>query len=118
MARAIYEMKLKEGFFPALSGAEALHMQNNLASGALLEEDVTIRVAVTAEHTLKMFTLCKTMYDTEKYTFKEIHSAIKAVATEMGYFAEAESVADMITTWTERVGEDMPLSEFEEWLLG
>ena len=118
MARAIYEIKLKESYFPALSGAEALNMQNNFTSGDLQEEDVDIRVAVTAEHTLKMFMLCKTMYDMEKYTTKEIACSIKALATEMGYFSETERLADMVTTWTERVSEDMTPQELQEWLIG
>ena len=118
MVRAIYEVRLKENYFPALSGAEALHMQNSFTSGNLQEEDVDIRVAVTAEHTVKMFLLCKTMYDMDKFDFKEIWSAIKALAVEMGYFAEAEKLADMVTTWTERISEDMTLQEFQEWLIG
>lgn len=118
MARAIYEIKLKESYFPAMSGAEALHMQNSFTSGDLQEEDVELRVCVTAEDTVKMFLLCKTMYDMEKYTFKEIWSAVKALATEMGHFAEAERLADMVTTWTERVSEDMTIQEFQEWLIG
>lgn len=118
MARAIYEVRLRENYFPAMSGAEALHMQNSFTSSTLQEEDVDIRVCVTAENTLKLFLLCKTMYDMEKFTFKEIWSAVKALAVETGHFAEAEKLADMVTTWTERVSEDMTLQEFQEWLIG
>ena len=117
MVRAIYEIKLKESYFPAMSGAEALHMHNSVTSGTLQEEDLDIKVAVNAEDTLKLFLLCKTMYDMEKFTFKEVWSAVKSLAVEMGYFASAEKLADTVTTWTERLAEDMTLQEFQEWLI-
>ena len=119
MTRAIYEIKLKESYFPASSGAEALEMMNNgNVSSGLTEDDVVMRIVATSDHTIKLFLLCKTMYDMEKYSFKEVYSAVRALAVEMGYFAEAVQIADLVTTWTERISEDMTLTEFQEWLIG
>lgn len=119
MAREIYEIKLRENYFPALSENDAIDMANSVTDNARLEPlDVIVTKVVPDENTMKMFVLAKTMYDTEKFNYKEIHAAITALAVQLGYYANAEQLADMVTTWTERVSEDITLNEFEEWLIG
>ena len=118
MGRAIYEIKLRENYFPATSAEDALEMQRNgNCSGILQEGEVIVTPRVGEESTIKLFLLAKTMYDMEKYTYAEVKSAVTALAREMGYFAEAEQFAETVTTWVERF-DDMPRSEFEEWLIG
>lgn len=118
MARRIYEIKLRNGYVPALSEAEALEMQSGGSiSGCLHEDDVSISICIPEADTVKMFLLAKTMYDTEKFSYQEVAAAVKAVAVELGYFRIAEDVVDMITTWVERF-EELPADEFKEWLLG
>ena len=119
MARAIYEVKLRENYFPALSENDAVDMANSVTDNARLTSfDVVSQVVVPEENTMKLFTLAKTMYDLDRFSFKEIRAAVVALAVEMGYYTIAEQVADMITTWTERVSEDMTPGEFEEWVIG
>lgn len=118
MARAIYEIKLKEHFFPALSKADALEMQYNGGCAGLTEDDVTINMTVNEEHTLKLFTLAKTLYDMDKFNIHEIEAALRAVVCEMGYTDIQQEVTDTVTRWIERVGEEMTIVELEEWLLG
>ena len=118
MARAIYQIKLRESYFPATSIEDALEMQRNgNSSGQLQDYEVTVTPRLGEESTIKLFLLAKTMYDMEKYTYLEVKSAVTALAREMGYFAEAEQFAETITTWVERF-DDMPRDEFEEWLMG
>lgn len=119
MARAIYEVKLRENYFPALSENDAVEMANSVTDNArLTSQDVVTQVTVPEDHTMKLFTLAKTMYDLDRFNFKEIKAAVTALAVEMGYYTTAEQLADMVTTWTERVSEDMTLGEFEEWVIG
>lgn len=116
MARGLYEIKLKERFIPALSEDDAIEMYRN-GDSALTEEEVIITPLVEEEHTMKLFILAKTMMSTEKFNSEEIAAAIRALATEFGYFLEDAHIADCILTWTERF-DDMSLSELEEWIIG
>lgn len=119
MARGIYEIKLKEHYFPALSSADAVDMRNNGACEENLSEgEVEVSLLVKEEHTMQLFLLAKTMYDMEKFTCEEVEAVISALAREMGYFSIAEDIADCVTQWIERVAEDMTLHELEEWMLG
>ncbi len=118
MARGIYEIQLNERFFPALSGLDALEMQRNGSGCGLSEDEVSIKLVVAEEHSMKMFLLAKTMYDSDKFNYKEVRAAVRAVALELGYVATCDQVADCVTTWIERVGEDMTVTEFEEWMIG
>lgn len=118
MAREIYELKLKDRFFPALSAADALEMHmNGDRHNALTEEAVEVGVIVKGEHTMKLFILAKTMYDTEKFEWNEVGAAVCALARELGYYKNAAEVANCVLTWVERF-EDMTLSELEEWIIG
>lgn len=118
MARGIYEIKLKQRFFPALSEQDALEMQRNGACNGLSEDEVEIGLIVSEEHAMKMFMLAKTMYDFDNFTVNEVRAAVRAVATELGYFATYEQVAECIIDWIERVGEDMTVTELQEWMIG
>ena len=119
MARGIYEIKLKEHLFPALSAADAVEMRNNgNCEEALQEHEVEVNLLVKEEHAMQLFLLAKTMYDMEKFNCKEIETVVSALAREMGYFSIAEDIADCVTLWIERVAEDMTLLEVEEWMLG
>jgi hypothetical protein len=118
MARAIYEVKLRENYFPATSVEDALEMQRNgNCCGLLQESEFIVTPRLGEESTIKLFLLAKTMYDMEKYTYQEVKAAVTALSREMGYFAEAEQFAETVTTWIERF-DDMPRSEFEDWLMG
>lgn len=118
MARGIYEIKLKDNFFPALSEEEALEMQNNGNCRAhLVDDEVEVTKIVSEEHTVKLFLLAKTMYDTEKFEYNEVESAVNALARELGYYNISSEVTDCVIKWVERF-EDMALSELEEWIIG
>lgn len=117
MARGIYEVKLKERYFPAISAEDALEMQNNGTTGALLENETEVTCIVKEEHTMKLFLLAKTMNDTEKFEFNEVESAVCALARELGYYNTYAEVANCVLTWVERFDE-MTLSDLEEWIIG
>lgn len=119
MARGIYEVKLKQNYFPALSAADAVEMRNNGNCEEVIPEDeVEVKLVVQEDHTMQLFLLAKTMYDLEKFTFQEIEAVLVALAREMGYFGIAEDIADCVTLWVERVAEDMKIHELEEWIIG
>lgn len=119
MARGIYEVKLKEHYFPALSAAEAVEMQNNgSCNGNLQTEEVEVNLIVKEEHTMQLFLLAKTMYDMEKFDYHEVEAVVCALAREMGYFNIAAEVADCVIKWVERVAEDMTIHDLEEWVIG
>ena len=118
MARGIYEVKLKEHYFPAQSEEDALQMQNNGNCRApLADDEVFVSLLVKEEHTMKLFTLAKSMYDTEKFEYKEVKAALSALAFQLGYYNSVD-VAECIISWVERIAEDMTASELEEWLIG
>ena len=119
MARGIYEIKLRENFLPALSESDAVDMLEGVTDNARIQKlDVEVSLKVPDEQTMKLFILAKSMYDLDKFTYQEICAATQALVRELGYFADAEDLADTICRWTERVSEDMTLTEFEEWLIG
>jgi hypothetical protein len=119
MSRGIYEIKLKDNLFPALSAAEAVEMRNNcIGSCHLQDEEVEVKLIVSADHTMQMFLLAKTMYDMEKFTAPEIDAVIRALALQMGYINNHKEVADCVIKWVERAAEDMTLHELEEWIIG
>lgn len=118
MPRTFYQIKLKECFFPALSSEDALDMYNNGAcNGGLHKDEVEIGVAVNAEHTMKLFLLAKTMYDSEKFDANEVEAAVRAVACQMGYPFTCEQIAESVVLWVERVCDDMTAAEMEEWMI-
>ena len=119
MARGIYEIKLRENYFPALSAADAVEMRNNgNCEDSIHPDDVEVELVVQEEHAMRLFLLAKTMYDTEKFTCHEVEVVIASLAREMGYFTNAEKIADCVTQWIERVAEDMSLHDLEEWIIG
>lgn len=119
MARGIYQIKLKDSYFPALSSADAVEMRNNGNTDVDLSDDeVEVSLIVQEEHTVRLFLLAKMMYDMEKFSCQEVEVALSALAREMGYFGIAEDIADCVTLWVERVAEDMTPHELEEWIIG
>lgn len=119
MARGIYEARLKNRFYPALCEGDAMEMQvNGVCHCGLTDEDIEVSLVVKEEHTMKLFVLAKSMYDSEKFEYLEVKSAVSAVAIKMGYYTTYEEVAECVISWVERVAEDMTLSELEEWLIG
>ena len=118
MARAIYEIKLKNRLFPALNEQDALEMQETFVYSRMHDEDVVATCVVQEEHTMKLFFLAKSMYDAEKFEYLEVKAAVSALALKLGYYTTHEEVADCVISWVERVAEDMTVSELEEWLIG
>ena len=119
MARGIYEVKLKEHYFPALSATDAVDMRNNIScEDVVSSEETEVSLLVKEDDTMQLFLLAKTMYDMEKFNCEEVEAVVAALARKMGYFNNAEEIADCVTLWVERVAEDMTLHELEEWMLG
>ena len=117
MARGIYEIKLKNRYFPALSEADALEMLNNSTClGTLQEEEVKVECVVKEEHTMKLFVVAKTMCDAELLESNEIESAVCALARELGYYNTYAEVTDCVLTWVDRFT-DMTMGELEEWII-
>lgn len=118
MARGLYEIKLKERYFPALSAADALEMQANGELPKILhEEDVDVKLIVKEDHTMRLFLLAKTMYDMDKFEYNEVETVVGALAREMGYFNNYAEVTDCVLTWVERF-DDMTTVDLEEWIIG
>lgn len=117
MARAIYEIKLREHYFPALSENDALEMQINGGCHGLPDGDLVATPIVTEEHTMKLFVLAVTMYDTGIFTCTEVEKSVSSLARELGYYNNADELADAVIRWVERL-DGMTLSEVEEWLIG
>ena len=119
MARGIYEVRLKNRLFPALSEEDALEMQvMGNCRGGVSEEDMQVSMLVKEEHAMKLFYLAKSMYDSEKFEWTEVEAAVQSLAIRLGYYTNYQEVTDCVITWTERVAEDMTLEEFQEWLIG
>lgn len=118
MARAIYEIKLKENYFPAMSAEDALELQ---ASGDYknipTDEEVEVYLVVKEDDTMKLFLFTKTLMDTDKFTSNEIEVAVCALAKELGYFRNYSEVARCVIMWVERF-ESLTLAELEEWIIG
>lgn len=117
MAREIYEIKLKDPYFPAASVREAVEM--------LKQKDITlffndpgieVNTVVTNADTVKLFVLAKTMYDTDRFELNQIRAAVKGLASQMGYYLESDKITECVLSWTEKFDE-MDLSELEEWLI-
>lgn len=116
MAKELYEIKLKERYYPASSVDEALEVQcGGDLETCLSEDDYEVSVVVKEEHTMKLFVLAKVMQDMERYVYNEIEAAICALARELGYVKNYAEVADCVLTWVDRF-DDMSLEELEEWL--
>lgn len=118
MARAIYEIKLKDPYFPAESAADALELFKAKDITLSAEDpEIDVNVVVNTQDTVKLFVLAKTMYDTERFELNQIRVAVKALAGQMGYYLEADKVTECVLSWAERFDE-MELSEIEEWIIG
>ena len=117
MARAIYEIKLKEHYFPALDVADALELRaNGDFKNSPVDDEFEVSLVVKEEDTMKLFFFAKTIMDTEKFTSKEIEAAVGAMAKELGYFTNHSAVADCVIKWVERF-DHMTLAELEEWII-
>ena len=117
MARGIYEVKLKERYYPALSAADAVEMQL-VHNGVAEENDVEVSLVVKEEHTMQLFLLARTMYELEKFERDEIEVAVCALARKMGYFADTAEVVSCILNWVETTLEELTMHELEEWIIG
>lgn len=117
MARAIYEIKLRENYFPALDVADALELRaNGDYKHSPEDSEFEVHMVVKEEDTMKLFFFAKTIMDTEKFTSKEIEAAVGAMAKELGYFTNHSAVADCVIKWVERF-DHMTLAELEEWII-
>ena len=77
MAKAIYQIKLKNHLIPAQCEDEALDTFNvGCGYTGLKEDEVEITVAVKEEHTLKLFLLAKTMVDADRFEQDEVQAAV------------------------------------------
>lgn len=118
MARAIYEVKLNPSLFPCNSAEEVDEMLiDAMGLKQSIKDSLTVEVKVKEEHTVKLFILGKTLFDTEKFEWNEVFSAVCALAQEFGYGEESKEIADSVLTWCERLS-DMDSEEFDEWLIG
>lgn len=117
MARSIYEIKLNNRFFPALSSDEALEMVDPETAKVLMDSSFTVSEVVKEEHTMKLFVAAKTMSDIELFEVNEIEAAVRALAFKLGYYTTADDVTECVLTWVERFM-DVPLSELQEWIIG
>lgn len=117
MARAIYEITLKQKYFPALDVADALELRaNGDFKNSPSDEEFEVSVVVKEEDTMKLFFFAKTIMDTEKFNSKEIAASVGAMAKELGYFTNHAEIADCVITWVERF-DHMTLAELEEWII-
>lgn len=117
MARAIYEIKLNQNYFPARDVADALELRaNGDWKHSPADDEFAVSMVVKEEDTMKLFFFAKTIMDTEKFTSKEIEAAVGAMAKELGYFTNYSEVADCVITWVERF-DHMTLAELEEWII-
>lgn len=118
MARIIYEVKLSSPLFPANSYDEAGEMMMNSAGlKEYLQDDYSVRQKVSEEHTVKLFTLARTLNETEKFDYREVQVMVRALAQELGYVQDAEEIAECVVAWNERL-EELDESEFIDWLFG
>lgn len=118
MARGIYEIKLKEPYFPATSETEAVEMlKTDDIKGCFDSNSIEVSMVASEEDTMKMFILAKTMYDTDKFDCFEVGVAVEALARKMGYFSSANKIAECVIEWVEKFDE-MTLSELQEWIIG
>ena len=62
MARAIYEIKLKESYFPALDVADALELRaNGDFKNSPADDEFEVHMVVKEEDTMKLFFFTKTI---------------------------------------------------------
>lgn len=117
MARAIYEIKLTEPFFPAQSANEAIELLKDKEPALFFSgPGIEVTTVVDEADTMKLFILAKTMYDTEKFELNQIRVAVRALAGQMGYYLQAEQITECVLSWTEKFDE-CTLSELEEWII-
>lgn len=116
MARGIYEIKLRERYVPALNEEDAIDVMVNTAN-LTAEEGIEVSLVVRDDHALKLFTLVATMYDAQRFSCDEIKSTVTALARSLGYYEDAEELADTVIRWVERL-DGMTVTEIEEWLIG
>lgn len=117
MARGIYEIKLKERFYPALSEADAVEMQFT-HNGAAEESDVEVSLAVREDHTMQLFLLARTMYELDKFERDEIEVVVCALARKLGYCTDTEDIVVCVLNWVEATSEELTIHELEEWIIG
>lgn len=118
MARSIYEVKLNPSLFPCNSTEEVDEMLSEAVNvKQSLKDSTVVEVKVKEEHTIKLFLLGKTLFDTEKFEWNEIFSSVCALAQELGYDKDFKDIADTVMTWCERLSY-MDSEEFNEWLIG
>lgn len=117
MSRAIYEIKLKEPYFPAKDTNDAIGMLKAKDTTLFFDgPGIEVTEVVNQQDTMKLFVLAKTMYDTDRFDLNQIRVAVKALAGQMGHYTRAEQVTECVLEWAEKF-EEMSLSELEEWII-
>lgn len=116
MGRCIYEVKLKQRYFPAFSKEEALRLRNQDDNATLTEnDDVEIDVIVPEYEAMKLFVLAKIMQD-NNFDCQEVYEAVEALCKRMGYIQNRAEIAVCVADWVERF-DMMTLEELKEWMM-
>lgn len=117
MSRAIYEIKLKEPYFPAKNVTEAVSMLKAKDTDLFFDgPGIEVTEVVSEQDTMKLFVLAKTMYDTDRFDLNQVRVAVRALAGQMGHYVIAEKITECVLEWAEKF-EEMSLSELEEWII-
>lgn len=116
MSKMLYEIRINPDVIPAVSRKDALEELNN--SGiSLTENDTSVIVLLDEDKTVRLFTLARMMYQSEKYEYDEINAALLGLCKCMGCEErEARMCVDAVCTWCERM-EDLDDDEWEDWLM-
>ena len=116
MGRCIYEVKLKQRYFPAFSKEEALRLRNQDDNATLTEnDDVEIDVIVPEYEAMKLFVLAKIMQD-NNFDCQEIYEALEALCKRMGYISNRAEIAVCVADWVEKF-DAITLEELKEWMM-
>lgn len=109
MSRAMYMVKLQEGLYPGCDERDALEMKE------AQDCDFVVQKLLDEEQTMKLFSVARSMYVSEKFEFAEVRIVLMALAENWGYKREAEEIADTICNWCERF-EGWDDEEWSDWL--
>lgn len=116
MSKMLYEVRINPDVVPAVSKKDALGEIYD-AGITLTESDAVINVLLDEDKTVRLFTLARMMYQSEKYEYDEISAALLGLCKCMGCEErEAQMCVNAVCTWCERL-EDADDDEWEEWLM-
>lgn len=116
MSKQLYEIRLDPNVVPAVSRKDALDVL--YGGGITLQEgDYRMNVLLDEDKTVRLFTLGRMMYRSEKYEYDEISAALLGLCKRMGCEErEAEMCVETVCVWCERL-EDEDDETWEEWLM-